>query len=119
MNGGTPMTVEQIMEVVRENDFNVTFSGGDPLYQPLDELTALAQAITAEGYTVWCFTGFTYEQVCSRKDLQPLFEHIEVLVDGPFIEAQRDIALLFRGSANQRLIDLRRSTPTNPQIWSK
>lgn len=117
INGGTPMTVEQIMEVVRENDFNVTFSGGDPLYQPIDELTALAQAITAEGYTVWCFTGFTYEQLCKRSDLQPLFSCIEVLVDGPFVEAERDIALLFRGSANQRLVDMRRSTPTHIELY--
>jgi anaerobic ribonucleoside-triphosphate reductase activating protein len=117
-DGGTPMTVDEILSVVRENDFNVTFSGGDPLYQPLPELTQLAQAIRAAGYTLWCFTGFTYEQLAARADLRPLLSAINVLVDGPFIEAQRDISLLFRGSSNQRLIDLRRSTPAAPIPWS-
>jgi anaerobic ribonucleoside-triphosphate reductase activating protein len=111
------MSVEQIMEVVRENDFNVTFSGGDPLFQPLDELTALAQEIVKAGYNLWCFTGFTYDELSKRSDLQPLFRCIDVLVDGPFIEAQRDISLLFRGSANQRLVDLRRSTPSSVVIY--
>jgi anaerobic ribonucleoside-triphosphate reductase activating protein len=117
-DGGTPMTVDEILSIVRENDFNVTFSGGDPLYQPLPELTQLAQAIRAAGYTLWCFTGFTYEQLAARADLRPLLSAINVLVDGPFIEAQRDISLLFRGSSNQRLIDLRRSTPAAPIPWS-
>jgi anaerobic ribonucleoside-triphosphate reductase activating protein len=118
-DGGTPMTVDEILSVVRENDFNVTFSGGDPLYQPLPELTQLAQAIRAAGYTLWCFTGFTYEQLAARADLRPLLSAINVLVDGPFIEAQRDISLLFRGSSNQRLIDLRRSTPAAPIPWQQ
>lgn len=117
VNGGTPMSVEQIMEVVCENDFNVTFSGGDPLYQPIDELTTLAKAIVDAGFTLWCFTGFTYEQLAQRTDLQPLFDCVDVLVDGPYIEAQRDISLLFRGSANQRLIDLRKSSPTDITLY--
>lgn len=119
MGGGSPMSVDEIMEVVRENDFNVTFSGGDPLYQPVDELTQLARAIREAGYGIWCFTGFTYESVAVRTDLQPLLGCIDVLVDGAFVEAQRDISLLFRGSANQRLIDLRRSTPDVPVEWTQ
>jgi anaerobic ribonucleoside-triphosphate reductase activating protein len=119
MGGGSPMSVDEIMEVVRENDFNVTFSGGDPLYQPVDELTQLARAIREAGYGIWCFTGFTYESVAVRTDLQPLLGCIDVLVDGAFVEAQRDISLLFRGSANQRLIDLRRSTPHAPVEWTQ
>lgn len=114
VNGGTPMTVEQIMDVVRENDFNVTFSGGDPMFQPVDELTELAEAITAAGYNIWCYTGFLYEDLALRHDLEPLLKHIDVLVDGPYVDAKRDISLLFRGSSNQRLVDLRRSTPDNP-----
>lgn len=111
VDGGTPMTINQIMEVVRENDFNVTFSGGDPLFQPIDELTELAKAIRDAGYSIWCYSGFTYDVLTKRHDLQSLFNYIDVLVDGPFIEAQRDSSLLFRGSSNQRLVDLRRSTP--------
>lgn len=112
------MTVEQIMEVVRENDFNVTFSGGDPLYQPIDELTQLAKAIKDEGYTLWCFTGFLYEQLVARQELREFLNCVEVLVDGPFVEDKRDISLLFRGSSNQRLILLNKSTPNSITQYS-
>jgi anaerobic ribonucleoside-triphosphate reductase activating protein len=118
MDGGNPMTVEQIMEVVRENDFNVTFSGGDPLYQPIDELTQLAKAIKDEGYTLWCFTGFLYEQLVARQELREFLNCVEVLVDGPFVEDKRDISLLFRGSSNQRLILLNKSTPNSITQYS-
>jgi anaerobic ribonucleoside-triphosphate reductase activating protein len=105
-DGGHAMTVEEIMAVVRENDFNVTFSGGDPLYQRVG-MEALARAVKAEGYTLWCYTGFTYEQLAEMDDYRELIGMFDVLVDGSFIEKQRDISLLFRGSANQRLIDVK------------
>ena len=60
-DGGTEMTVDEIMEIVREQDFNVTLSGGDPMYQP-EGVAELAAAINKDGYTLWCYTGFTYEQ---------------------------------------------------------
>ena len=61
--GGTEMTVEQIMAEIVENDFNVTFSGGDPLYQDPEALLELATAIRDAGYTLWCYTGFVYEEI--------------------------------------------------------
>lgn len=106
MLGGTQMSVDEIMAVVRDNDFNVTFSGGDPLYQPVAALTELARQIRAEGYTLWCYTGFVYEQLCDRADLQPLLSLVNVLVDGPFVASLRDSSLRFRGSSNQRLLAL-------------
>lgn len=105
-SGGTAMTVEQIMDVVRDNDFDVTFSGGDPLYQPLDVLTELAARIRAEGYTVWCYTGFTIEQLRADSRYGGILANIDTLVDGPFVADLRDTALLFRGSSNQRIIQL-------------
>jgi anaerobic ribonucleoside-triphosphate reductase activating protein len=104
-DAGREMTVEEIMAVVRENDFNVTFSGGDPLYQRVG-IEALARAVKAEGYTLWCYTGFTFEQLMEMEGYRDLVAMFDVLVDGPFIEKQRDISLHFRGSANQRLIDV-------------
>ena len=62
-DGGREMSVAEIMDTVRENDFNVTFSGGDPLYQA-EGVTALAGAVKRAGYTLWCYTGFTY--ACRR-----------------------------------------------------
>ncbi len=107
------MSVEQILENILPNDENITFSGGDPLFQPSEELVKLAKAIKNAGHTIWCYTGFRYEQVATH----PLLGLIEVLVDGPFVESQRDNSLLFRGSSNQRLIHIPYSSPTSPQIW--
>lgn len=102
--GGTAMTVEQIMAEIIENDFNVTFSGGDPLYQNPKTLLELAKAIRAAGYTLWCYTGFLYEEIKDNPRYAELLPLFETVVDGPFIEALRDTSLLFRGSSNQRLI---------------
>ena len=102
--GGTAMTVEQIMAEIIENDFNVTFSGGDPLYQDPEALLELATAIRDAGYTLWCYTGFLYEEIKNNPRYAELLPLFETVVDGPFIEALRDTSLLFRGSSNQRLI---------------
>lgn len=102
-NGGTPMTIDEIMnEVIREG-FNVTFSGGDPIYQ-LKPLTELAKRITREGLTIWLYTGFHYEELISMNGFEELKSHIEAIVDGPFIESLRDTQLRFRGSSNQRIL---------------
>ena len=104
-DAGHEMSVNEIMEVVREADFNVTFSGGDPLYHAR-ELVPLARAIKAMGKTIWCYTGFVYEDIKDRADVADLLGYVDVLVDGPFISALRDTELLFRGSSNQRIIHL-------------
>lgn len=104
--GGTPMTLEEIMAVVHDEDFNVTLSGGDPLCSP-DSTQKLLEALKADGRNVWLFTGYTWEEIIR---IPPLFEVIkktDVVVDGPYIASLRDPDLLFRGSSNQRLIDVR------------
>ncbi len=115
-NGGREMTIPEIVAEVERHGFNVTFSGGDPLYQ-LPAITELAKALRAEDYTIWCYTGFLYEELVAKANCSALFEQLEVLVDGPFVEQKRDISLLFRGSSNQRLIDLRKSTPGDIHLW--
>lgn len=113
MNGGVPMTVDEILARVLPDEENVTFTGGDPFYQPEEELVDLARSLREAGRTIWVYTGFLYEQVSRH----PLLDYSEVLVDGPYIDSERDITLLFRGSRNQRLVDLRRSTPDNVIEW--
>lgn len=105
--GGVEMTVGQIMEVIRENGFNVTFSGGDPILQ-LEGITELSKAIKLEGLKLWVYTGYTYESLCKIDGVDELLENVEAVVDGPYIEALRDISLHFRGSSNQRIIYLRK-----------
>lgn len=103
---GYDMTVDQLMRRIIDNDFNVTFSGGDPLYQ-LQPLTTLARAVKAAGKTIWCYTGFIYEDLLADSRYDEILSLIDVLVDGPFIFALRDTDLRFRGSSNQRIISLR------------
>lgn len=102
---GTPYTIEELVAVIRRNEMPVTFSGGDPLYQ-IEGLTALATRLRQSGVGIWCYTGYTFEQLISIPRYRELLESVDVLVDGPFVEALRDTSLLFRGSSNQRLIDV-------------
>lgn len=104
------MSAEEIMKVVEENGFNVTFSGGDPLYQ-IDEIIPLATEIRRRGYNVWCYTGFTLEEILQSERLSRILKVIDVLVDGPFVMAERDTTLRFRGSRNQRIIHLTDGIP--------
>lgn len=98
------------MAVVREDEFaDVTFSGGDPMFQP-EGFTELAQAIKKEtNKNIWCYTGYLFERLVEDPRRSGLLKWIDVLVDGPYVEARRDTGLLFRGSSNQRLIDVPRS----------
>ena len=111
-NGGNEMSVEALLDIIKEDEFaNVTFSGGDPLYQ-VEAFTELARRIKEEtNKTIWCYTGYTWESLMAKNDpvVMSLLENLDVLVDGPFIQSLRDTSLLFRGSSNQRLIDVKKS----------
>ncbi len=102
---GRDMTVEDLMKVICTADFDVTLTGGDPMYQA-EALLPLVRRIKEAGYNMWCYTGFTLEQLAGQPHMQALLDYIDTLVDGPFIEALRDTDLIFRGSSNQRIIDL-------------
>ena len=106
--GGQEMSVQELLDIIKDDEFaNVTFSGGDPLYQ-VEAFTELARRIKEEtGKTIWCYTGFTYEEILADVRLSMILPYLDVLVDGPFIEALRDPDLSFRGSSNQRIIQLR------------
>lgn len=110
---GEPMEIDDIVSIIVAHGFNVTFSGGDPLQQNADELAELARHLTDRGLSIWCYTGYTYEQVVNH----PLMPYLEVLVDGPYVAALKDVSLLFRGSSNQRLIDVRLSSPHDVVLW--
>lgn len=110
------MTVGEILEEVEKNGFDVTFSGGDPMYQA-EGLLPLAREIHRRGYGLWCYTGFMFEEIFLSPDKSLLLPFIDVIVDGPFIESKRSLSLLFRGSSNQRPIDVRRSAPGKIVLW--
>ncbi len=101
------MTTDEIMKIIEADPYaDVTFSGGDPMYQA-EGFIELARAIRERtNKTIWCYTGFTYEALLKMPKQRELLELIDVLVDGPFVESLRDPDLLFRGSSNQRIISL-------------
>lgn len=105
--GGREMSVQELLDIIKSDEFsNVTFSGGDPLYQ-VEAFTELARRIKEEtGKNIWCYTGFTYEEILADSRLSMILPYIDTLVDGPFVEALRDPELHFRGSSNQRIIHL-------------
>lgn len=107
---GKSMQLEQVMKIILDDPFaDVTFSGGDPMYQA-EGFTELAKAIKQQSSkTIWCYTGFTFETLLLRPNTRNLLLYVDVLVDGPYVEALRDEDLLYRGSSNQRLIDVRAS----------
>ena len=110
------MSVDEVLRIVEDNGFDVTFTGGDPLYQAADILP-LAMELHRRGYAIWCYTGYRYESIAVDCNISPLLACCDVLVDGPFMVEKRDVHLLFRGSSNQRLIDLQRSTPADIHLW--
>lgn len=104
---GHPMSTEEILQKVLDDPFaDVTFSGGDPMFQP-EGFAELAQAIKENSdKNIWCYTGYTFEQLLNSTRHTRLLQYIDVLVDGRFRQELRDESLYFRGSSNQRLIDV-------------
>ena len=111
-DGGTSVASESILEQLKAHFYldGVTFSGGEPMAQAA-ACGELAQAVHQLGMNVWCYTGYTWEALMEAQDPdQRMFlEQIDVLIDGPFLLAQKSLNLRFRGSANQRLIDVQAS----------
>ena len=109
MGGGEERTLDELMEVIAYNEAPVTFSGGEPMCQPEAFLT-IAKECKKRGLNIMCYTGFTYEEVLTMAKTKPIYReilnNIDVLVDGRFILAEKDLNILFRGSRNQRLIDM-------------
>lgn len=108
-NGHT-MSTQEILDIVLADPFaDVTFTGGDPMFQP-EGFAELAKAIkVCSNKNIWCYTGYTFENIIRNERQRALLQFVDVLVDGPFVQSLRDESLLFRGSSNQRLIDVRRS----------
>ena len=107
---GTPTSVDEVLQVILSDPFaDVTLSGGDPFYQA-EEFAELARRIKEESTkTIWCYTGFLYETLLNDEASMKLLSRLDVLVDGTFIQKLKDEDLLFRGSSNQRLIDVQQS----------
>ena len=107
--GGKMTTTEALLAEIRKNPLltGVTFSGGEPFCQP-EPLLAIAKYCHAHGLDVWSYSGYTLEELKAKYDpvVDELLREIDVLVDGDYRESLRDLTLMFRGSSNQRVIDM-------------
>lgn len=118
-DGGTVGDTAELIRVMELNPLldGLTLSGGDPLCQP-EPCTELARAAHALRLNVWCYTGYTWEALMKENDpaRMALLRELDVLVDGPFILAERSLELKFCGSRNQRLIDVPKSLETGAVV---
>lgn len=121
MTAGREVEVCELARMLLSDPYSdVTFSGGDPFFQA-EAFAELASLIKQQSHkTIWAYTGFTYEALI--REANParlrLLSLIDVLVDGPFIMAQRNEDLLFRGSSNQRLIDIKATQESGEvKLW--
>lgn len=110
INGGLESDTEEVKKKIAELKLQkgITISGGEPFLQP-QACAEIAEFAHLRGMDVWCFTGFLFEDLIKQGDSRNLLKHVDVLIDGPFILAQRSLELKFRGSKNQRLIDVKES----------
>lgn len=113
-NGGEDRNMDELIEAVLENPMlrGVTFSGGDP-WEQADKFAYMAKIFKENELNVWSYTGYTYEYILEHKDEKngwnELLNNIDVLVDGRFEEEMTQEGLKFRGSYNQRIIDVKES----------
>ena len=106
--GGTLMSLEEILAITDEEEFDVTLSGGDPLFNP--EATAkLVKALKKNRRNIWIYTGYTWEEIISSPTLLKAIEEADVVVEGRFDLSLKDTDLRFKGSSNQRIIKIKDS----------
>ncbi len=118
-SGGTEVSEEQIVAIVKKNPLcrGVTFSGGEPFAQA-EGYTRLGRLLKKEGYEVAAYTGYTFEQLMDGTPAQrELLQTVDVLIDGPYLEQERSLELVFRGSRNQRILDVPQSLRCQKAVW--
>lgn len=109
MNGGSEMSVKEIMNKVREfGNKRITLTGGDPMFQ-WNEVSTLAAFLNKEGYNIWLYTGFKYEHLFNKSNKFPFIGLVDVIVDDKFDETLKLDAGHYKGSANQLIIDVKAS----------
>ncbi len=115
---GTGMDAQTLVQIVRSNPLckGVTFSGGEPFAQA-EGFAELAKLLKQAGYEVASYSGYTFEQLLHGTSAQKeLLSQIDVLIDGPFLQSEKSLELSFRGSKNQRILDVPKSLASETAV---
>ena len=111
---GELVDVDLVCEIIDtlEGQDGITFSGGDPFAQP-EQCAYIAKYARSKGLNIWSYTGYTWEELMelskTNKDILNFLKELDVLVDGRFVLSQKSFSCIFRGSTNQRIIDVPKS----------
>lgn len=118
MEGGDVFTEDQIIERLQSSQLHKTLvlSGGEPICQ-IEPLIPLCKRVKELGYNIWLYSGYTFEQLQLQvPKWKELAQYLDVLVDGPFVPSLKSYRLKFRGSKNQRILDVQKSITKNKPI---
>lgn len=122
LEGGTHHTVEDLIGRIRNNPLltGVTFSGGEPLIQAT-ALLPLARMIHEDNLDLAIYTGYTFEEILKENapDVLHLLSFADILIDGPYVIKKRNLSLRFRGSGNQRILDVPKSLAARKAVWTE
>lgn len=110
LQGGVDVPLRTFYDEIHANPLitGVTFSGGEPFIQ-CRPLSVLAKILRHEGYSLWSYSGYTYDKLVGDDIRRSLLEQLDVVVDGPFVQSKASLDIDFRGSTNQRLVDVQKS----------
>lgn len=121
-SSGTDTPISDLLAQIDRKPYlkGVTFSGGEPFCQA-EALCVLAKELKSRGKHLMAYTGYTLEELLSQKDpcILSLLEQLDLLVDGRFIEEKKSIELKFRGSTNQRILNVPASLAAQSPIWEE
>ncbi len=117
IDGGQVYLIDNIINEIKKHPHNegITLSGGDPLLQ-ISALKVLLPQLKDLGLNIWLYSGDVYENLIKDSNFREIIQYIDILVDGPFVKKLLDLNLSYRGSSNQRLIDVKSTLENNKVI---
>ena len=118
LDGGQEVPIQEVIADMNANPLTdgLTLSGGEPMLQP-EACRALAAAAHERGLNVWCYTGFLFEQLLEDPRQRALLDEVDVLIDGPFLLSRKSLTLKWRGSDNQRVLDVKKSLDQGAAVF--
>lgn len=117
LTGGIDVKLKVLYQEIKSNPLigGITFSGGEPFIQATP-LSIFAKILKSEGYSIWAYSGYTFDKLRDDPIRRRLLDEVDVVVDGPFVLAKKSLDIDFRGSTNQRIINVKESLKSNQVV---